>query len=336
MRFLDEAVITVRSGDGGRGCVSFRRERFIPKGGPDGGDGGRGGDVYAEATGRLHTLADFSSRRQFKAENGRPGAGRNRTGKDGRDVVIRVPLGTLVLDEESGELLADLVREGERVAVAAGGRGGKGNRHFATSTNRAPKFAQPGLPGETRRLKLSLEHLAEVGLVGLPNAGKSTLLSRLTAAEPQIADYPFTTLTPNLGALRWEDGDSLTIADIPGLIEGASRGKGLGIRFLKHIERTRMLLHLIDVAAPDPVESYLSVRAELERFDPVLLEKEHWVLLNKIDALPPERASVSDDARKAFEKRGVGCMAISALEGKGLEALKAVLKRKLLHEDESG
>ena len=337
MRFLDEAVITVRSGDGGRGCVSFRRERFIPRGGPDGGDGGRGGDVYAQATGRLHTLADFSSRRLFKAESGRPGAGRDRTGKDGRDVVIQVPLGTLILDEESGELLADLVRDGERVAIAAGGRGGKGNRHFATSTHRAPKFAQPGLPGETRRLRLSLKHLAEVGLVGLPNAGKSTLLSRLTAAEPQIADYPFTTLTPNLGVLSWEAGESLTLADIPGLIEGASTGKGLGIRFLKHIERTRLLLHLIDASAgsPDPMAAYLSVRAELERFDPVLLEKEHWVLLNKIDALPPGRASVLDELQGAFEARGVGCMAISALEGKGLEELRALLRRKVRHEEES-
>jgi GTP-binding protein len=336
MRFLDEAVISARSGDGGRGCVSFRRERFIPKGGPDGGDGGRGGSVFAEATGRLHTLADFSSRRHFKAENGRPGAGRNRTGKDGRDVVIRVPLGTLILDEETGEVVADLVHEGERVAIAEGGRGGKGNQHFATSTNRAPRFAQPGLEGEERRLRLSLKHLAEIGLVGLPNAGKSTLLSRLTAAAPQIADYPFTTLTPNLGALTWEPGESVTVADIPGLIEGASRGKGLGIRFLKHIERTRMLLHLIDAAAPPPdpppLEAYRSVRAELEQFDPVLLEKEHLVLLNKVDALPPERMAELDAVREAFEQRGVACMAISALAGEGLEELKAVLRGKLLHE----
>ncbi len=338
MRFVDEALITVRSGDGGRGSVSFRRERFIPKGGPDGGDGGRGGCVVAEATGRLNTLADFTSRRVFRAENGRPGAGRNRTGKDGRDVVIEVPLGTLILDEDTGEVMADLVREGDRVSIVEGGRGGKGNRHFTTSTNRAPRFAQPGLTGETRTLRLSLKHLAQVGLVGLPNAGKSTLLAGLTAADPQIADYPFTTLTPNLGALFFEDGEALTVADIPGLIEGASQGKGLGIRFLKHVERTRVLLHVIDVAVPaqDPsavMGAYRSVRAELERFNPALLEKEHIVLLNKVDALSADRLKDVEDVRQAFEAQGVACLTVSALEGQGLDDLKAVLKGKRIHEE---
>ncbi len=333
MRFVDEAVISVRSGDGGKGCVSFRRKRFIPKGGPDGGDGGRGGDVYVEASGRLHTLADFTSRRQFRAENGRPGAGRNRTGKDGRDVVIQVPLGTIVVDEETGEVLSDLVREGERVLMASGGRGGKGNQHFATSTHRAPKFAQPGLPGEARTLRLSLKHLAEIGLVGLPNAGKSTLLSRLTAAEPEVDDYPFTTLTPNLGVLRFGNGETATLADIPGLIEGASLGKGLGVRFLKHVQRTRMLLHLIDAAAPSPMEAYRTVRAELEQFDPSLLRKDHMVLLNKIDALSDEGLEAVEGVRRALEAVGMDCLAISALEGRNLDDLKDVLQRKLFHED---
>ncbi len=337
MRFIDEAVITVRSGDGGKGCVSFRRERFIPKGGPDGGDGGRGGSVFVEASARLHTLADFSSRRDFRAQRGRPGAGGNRTGKDGPDVVIAVPLGTVVLDEETGETLADLVQEGERILIASGGRGGKGNSHFATSTRRTPRFAQPGLPGETRRLRLSLKHLAEIGLVGLPNAGKSTLLSSLTAAKPETADYPFTTLTPNLGVLAYDDGEALTVADIPGIIEGAGRGKGLGIRFLKHIERTRLLLHLVDAATglsyPSPAEAYLSVRAEMGQYSPALLEKEQIVLLNKVDALPAGRVAEVDELRRSFEDRGLPCLAVSALEGLGLSELKAVLRRKLINEE---
>ncbi len=289
-----------------------------------------------EASARLHTLADFSSRRDFIAQRGRPGAGRNRTGKDGRDVVIQVPLGTIILDEDTGEILADLVQGGERILIASGGRGGKGNSHFATSTRRTPRFAQPGLPGETRRLRLSLKHLAEIGLVGLPNAGKSTLLSRLTAARPEVADYPFTTLTPNLGVLAYDDGGALTVADIPGLIEGASQGKGLGIRFLKHIERTRLLLHLVDAttgpSSPSPVEAYLSVRAEMEQYSPALLEKEQIVLLNKVDALPSARLPEVEEAKRSFEDKGVSCLAISALEGQGLSELKAVLRRKLIHE----
>jgi GTP-binding protein len=335
-RFLDEAVITVRSGDGGKGCVSFRRERFIPKGGPDGGDGGHGGGIDVEASGRHRTLADFGSRRLFKAQNGRPGAGKNRTGKDGQDVLIRVPLGTVVLDEETGETLADLVRDGERVRIVEGGKGGKGNQHFATSVRRAPRFAQPGLPGESRRLRLSLKHLADIGLIGLPNAGKSTLLSSLTLARPEIGNYPFTTLTPNLGVVTYEDGESLTVADIPGLIRGASRGKGLGIRFLKHIERTRLLLHLVDVTRLSeegaPFESYSSVRAELEQYNPALLEKEQLVLLNKIDALDAEPGGTLEDIRREFEQRGVATMAISALTGEGLEDLRAALRRMLPNE----
>lgn len=337
-RFLDEAVIAVQSGDGGRGCVSFRRERFIPKGGPDGGDGGSGGSVFIEATTRSRTLADFDSRRHFKAQNGRPGSGRNRTGKDGRDVWIEVPVGTLILDEDTGEEVADLVRDGQRVRIAAGGRGGKGNQHFATSTNRAPRYAQPGLPGESRKLRLSLKHLADVGLIGLPNAGKSTLLSRLTAARPGIADYPFTTLSPNLGVLSFEEGDSLTVADIPGLIQGASQGRGLGIRFLKHIERTRLLLHLLDATAPaqdgELLEDFLAVQAELAQYSTALLDRERVVLINKIDAHEPGRHRDIAALRKRLQERGFEALALSALTGEGLDALRGVLKRKLLHEQD--
>jgi GTPase len=336
MRFVDEAVIMVRSGDGGGGSVSFRRERFIPRGGPDGGDGGRGGSVFVEAKGRLHTLADFTSRSRFSAERGRPGAGNNRTGRDGRDVLIEVPPGTLITDEDTGEKVADLVREGERRLVAAGGRGGKGNKHFATSTRRAPRFAQPGLPGEARRLRLSLRHLAEVGLVGLPNAGKSTLLSGLTDARPEVGDYPFTTLTPNLGVLVYDDGAAFTLADIPGLIEGAGLGRGLGVRFLKHIERTRLLLHLLDATAGGSprslVDAHNSVRTEMERYSPLLLQKEEIVLLNKVDALPPGRLPELDQLRRTFEDRGFPCLLVSGLKGQGLVALKALLRRKLIHE----
>ncbi len=336
-RFLDEAVISVRSGDGGKGCVSFRRERFIPKGGPDGGDGGRGGAIDVEASGRHRTLADFRFRRLFKAQNGRPGSGRNRTGKDGEDILIQVPLGTVILDEDTGETLADLIQEGQRIRIAQGGKGGRGNQHFATPTRRAPRFAQPGLPGEARRLRLSLKHLADIGLIGLPNAGKSTLLSSLTPARPRIAEYPFTTLTPNLGVLAYGNGEILTVADIPGLIQGASQGRGLGIRFLKHIERTRLLLHLVDVAeglqASSAMDAFVSVRAELEQYSPALLEKEQIVLLNKVDALPAERLHEVDGVRRSFEAMGLSCLSISALAGQGLEELKAILKRKLIHED---
>jgi GTP-binding protein len=335
-RFLDEAVIAVQSGNGGRGCVSFRRERFIPKGGPDGGDGGGGGSVFIEATTRTRTLADFDSRRHFKAQDGRPGSGRNRTGKNGRDVLIEVPVGTVILDEDTGEEVADLVRDGQRVRIAAGGRGGKGNQHFATSTNRAPRYAQPGLPGESRKLQLSLKHLADIGLIGLPNAGKSTLLSRLTAARPDIADYPFTTLSPNLGVLSFEDEETLTVADIPGLIQGASQGRGLGHRFLKHIERTRLLLHLLDGAQPvedgELLEDFLAVQTELAQYSPALLERERVVLINKIDAHEPGRHRDIGVLREQLQKMGFETLVLSALTGKGIDALRALLKRKLLDE----
>mgnify|MGYP005628423743 CR=1 FL=1 len=249
MRFLDEAVITVQSGDGGRGCISFRKEKFIPRGGPDGGDGGDGGGVILKATNRLHTLIDFNTRKHFRAQNGAPGRGKNQSGKNGKDVLIEVPLGTLIYEYDTGGVLADLVRNGQEIVILQGGKGGRGNQHFATPTNRAPRYAQPGLPGGEIRLRLSLKYLADIGIIGLPNAGKSTLLSRLTMARPKIENYPFSTLTPNLGVMTVDDERVLTVADIPGLIEGASRGRGLGHRFLKHVERTRILVHVIDATA---------------------------------------------------------------------------------------
>ena len=267
MDFLDEALITAKSGDGGRGCVSFRRARFIPKGGPDGGDGGRGGDVIVRATERLNSLIAFRYKRLFKAQNGQPGRGQNQSGKDGKDVVIEVPPGTIIQDDETGETIADLVQDNQEFLLLEGGRGGLGNQHFATSTNRAPRKAQPGLPGEEKRFTFILKTLAHVGLIGLPNAGKSTLLSRLTTAKPKIADYPFTTLIPNLGVMVFNHEKTLTVADIPGLIEGASEGRGLGHDFLKHIERTRVLLHLIDITGIPrigPLDVFDKVKGELE------------------------------------------------------------------------
>ena len=327
MKFLDEAVITTVSGDGGKGCVGFRRERFIPKGGPDGGDGGNGGGVIIRAFRGLHTLADFSSKRYFKSQNGRPGGGKNQSGKNGKDTIIKVPVGTVVYDDDTGEMLADLVRDSQEIFIAAGGKGGKGNSHFATSTNRAPKFAQPGLCGQKKRLRLSLKYIADVGIIGLPNAGKSTLLSRLTAARPRIGKYPFTSMTPNLGVIEFEDSSSLTIADVPGLIEGASEGRGLGHRFLKHVERTKYLLHLIDVSdvsIEHPLKNFKLLNEELEKYDPALKDKAQLVLINKIDLLPSGRADV-EKIRSALAETGFDSLSISALTGEGLEDLKRVL-----------
>ncbi len=327
--FLDEAVITVRSGDGGKGCVSFRRERYLPKGGPDGGDGGTGGDVIIRAVAHLQSLLEFKYKRQFKAQNGLAGSGRNKTGKTGNDAVIEVPPGTLLYDEETGELLEDLTREGQEI-VLQGGKGGRGNQHFATSTNRAPRMAQPGLPGVEKRLRLSLKYLADIGLVGHPNSGKSTLLSRLTMARPKIDSYPFTTLIPNLGVLAFEEGRALTIADIPGLIEGACEGRGLGHRFLKHIERTRLLLYLIDltyVPRTDALEDFRVLIRELEGYNPSMLEKRQMVVLNKID-LPCDRGRNAMGLVKSFAEMGLEAIPVSALTGQGLEHLKAALFRK--------
>jgi GTP-binding protein len=332
MRFLDEVVINLASGNGGKGCVSFRRERFIPKGGPDGGDGGKGGDIIIRASKRLHTLYDFSSKRNIRSQNGGPGRGKNQTGKDGADTIIEVPLGTLVYDQDTGDLLVDLIEEGREILIVPGGKGGKGNSHFATSTNRAPRFAQPGIPGQRKRIRLSLKYIADIGLIGLPNVGKSTLLSRLTAAQPKIDSYPFTTIIPNLGVIEYEDQNSLTLADIPGLIEGASEGKGLGHHFLKHVERTRFLLHLIDITyapAHRLLEDFYILQDELGKYSPSLTKKEQMVLINKIDLVSPNHDNIKK-MMSELSRIGLESLPISALTGEGLEDLKQTLARKLI------
>jgi GTP-binding protein len=331
LKFVDEATITVRSGSGGSGCVSFRRERFIPKGGPDGGDGGRGGDVRVAASPRKRTLYDFRSRRQFRATHGRGGEGGQRTGRSGDDLVIEVPPGTLVFDADSGELLRDLTEAGESVVVARGGRGGRGNLHFKSSTHRTPRLAQPGEPGETRNLRLELKLLADVGIVGFPNAGKSTLISALSAARPRIADYPFTTLTPNLGVVS-DGGAPFVVADVPGLIEGAHAGAGLGTRFLRHLERTRLLVHLVDAAAIDPdapLERYQAINQELRRHSEALGRRPQIVVFSKMD-LPEAETGVELfelAARDAGES--IDALRISAVTHAGLDRLAGEIRRRL-------
>lgn len=289
MKFIDEAIIHVRAGKGGNGTVSFRREKYIPMGGPDGGDGGDGGSVYVIGSTDLNTLSDFRHQRKFLAENGRPGQGRNKTGRKGEDIVIPVPLGTTITTLEHGELIADVSVAGEPIKIAQGGFHGLGNTRFKSSTNRAPRQSTNGTPGEEFDLKLELKVLADVGLLGLPNAGKSTFIRSVSAARPKVADYPFTTLHPNLGVVSVAPHRSFVIADIPGLIEGASEGVGLGIRFLKHLQRTRLLLHIIDVAPldahQDPVEDAKKILHELENYDQALFEKPRWLVLNKLDLL---------------------------------------------------
>ena len=333
MLFLDEAVIKAVSGNGGKGCVSFRRERFIPKGGPDGGNGGMGGSVIARATGKLYDLSDFNAKKYFKARNGGAGGGQNCSGANADSLVLTVPLGTIIEDCDSHEILADLVYEGQEITLIQGGMGGKGNRHFATSTNRAPRMAQPGLPGQEKRLKLTLKHLADIGLIGLPNAGKSTLLSRLTMARPKIDSYPFTTIVPNLGVMTFSDESTLVIADIPGLIEGASSGRGLGHRFLRHVERTNLLLHLIDISGDsqsDILEEYRMLRHEMAEYNPELLNKPHMVLFSKMDLYDPNLRDV-DALRSALEAEGVTCLFISAKTGEGMDDLKEIIFEKCRH-----
>lgn len=327
MDFLDEVVITVRSGDGGAGCVSFRREKYIPKGGPDGGDGGDGGCVILLADKTCHSLSDYRSRRSFKAGSGSPGGGNQCTGRSGDDLILPVPLGTVVENAETGEFIADLVQAGERFMLLAGGQGGKGNRHFATATNRAPRMAQPGIPGDELKIRLSLKLLAHIGLVGLPNAGKSTLLASLTMARPKIGDYPFTTLIPNLGVLDLDTDRSVVLADVPGLIEGASVGRGLGLRFLKHIERTGVLFHLLDVSeapAEGVLEDYRRIRTELGAYSRALAEKPQLVLLNKVDLLDPGETKVALIGQ-ALEEEGVQWIGLSALKGEGVQELKRLI-----------
>jgi GTP-binding protein len=326
--FVDRAEILVKAGDGGDGCTAFRREKYVPFGGPAGGDGGRGGHVYMEAVLGMNSLIHFKYTPEYKAGRGGHGEGNNRHGRDGEDIVIRVPVGTLVYDQETGELIHDFSTPGERIVIARGGRGGRGNAHFATPTRRAPRFHERGKPGQVRRLRLELKLLADVGLVGFPNAGKSTLLRRISAARPKVAAYPFTTVEPVLGVVALDDVRSFVVADIPGLIEGAHRGAGLGHEFLRHIERTRLLLHLIDVspfAEHEPVTSYAIINHELEAYNPMLREKPQIVVATKMDIASEERAR----ALEAFcRARDLDFVAISAVTGQGVsELLERVAQR---------
>jgi GTPase len=329
--FFDEAKISVKAGDGGNGCVAFRREKFVPRGGPSGGDGGRGGDVIMQSSQRHNTLIHFRYNPEHKAERGRHGEGSNCTGRDGESIILQVPVGTSLFDAETGELVHDFARPDDRLIVAKGGRGGRGNQHFATPVHQAPRESEPGRLGEERLYRLELKLLADVGLVGYPNAGKSTLISRISAAKPKIADYPFTTLEPNLGVVTVGEApheESYVVADLPGLIEGANLGAGLGIQFLRHIERTRVLVHLVDVSdasgRPDPVEDFKVISAELKSFGHGLDEKPTIVVASKIDSANPEKLK----KLTAFAKRRkLEFHAISAVEGTGIEALKWALAK---------
>ncbi len=329
MKFVDEAKIFIKAGDGGRGCVSFRREKYIPRGGPNGGDGGRGGSVVLVASKRLQSLLDFKFRVHFKAKNGEHGKGSDKHGKNGADCVIHVPAGTIVKDSRTDEILADLVEDGQRHVAAHGGAGGLGNAHFATSTRQAPRYAQPGRPGEEKELRLILKLLADVGIIGAPNAGKSTLLSKLTSAKPKIADYPFTTLTPNLGAVSFEYYPLFVLADIPGLIEGAHTGTGLGTYFLRHIERTKLLLHVVDASlGPDQaLDIWRQINAELSAYQISLTDKPQIVALNKIDLLKDSQEL--SDLQTAFLDAGPAVCLISAATGQGIDELKETLARSL-------
>lgn len=333
MRFVDEAEITVESGHGGQGCVSFRREKFIPRGGPDGGNGGDGGDVILRASDAKRTLYRFRHREHHAAENGRPGGGSNCTGARGEDLILEVPTGTIVWNRDTDERICDLDTKGASFILARGGKGGKGNKHFATATHRAPRFSQPGMEGEFLRLRLELKLIADVGIIGLPNAGKSTLIRAISAAKPRVADYPFTTLVPNLGVVNPPWGEPFVVADIPGLIEGAHEGHGLGHRFLRHVERTRTLVHLIDASAMDPenpLEAYETINRELALYSEILADKPQMIVLNKLDL--PEAREKAQKFKDLFPVRQV--VGISAATGNRLDAFLQILTREVNKRDE--
>ena len=328
--FVDEVKISVQAGRGGKGCISFRREKYVPRGGPDGGNGGKGGDVILLADGQIRTLVDYRFRPLQRAKRGEHGRGKNQFGAEGDDLVLKIPPGTIVRDLETGETIADLTAHGERAVIAKGGRGGRGNASFATSTNQAPRFAQPGEEGEEREISLELRLLADVGIVGFPNAGKSTLISVISAAKPKIADYPFTTLTPNLGLVRLDSEESFIIADVPGLIPGAHEGAGLGSRFLRHLSRTRLLVHLLDLSPDsgrDPVEDYRQINRELASFDYRLGEKPQILAANKIDI--PECGASLERIEAFADEEGLEFYPISAVTRQGVRQLVGAVKKKL-------
>jgi GTP-binding protein len=339
--FLDYAKILIKSGKGGNGCISFRREKYVPRGGPNGGDGGKGGDIIFKASSQLSTLIDFRYKFHYRAKNGTHGQGGDKTGKNGEDEIVTVPCGSILKDFITGEVIAELLKDGEEKVILKGGKGGKGNTHFKTSTNRAPRISEEGRPGEERTIIIELKLIADIGLVGFPNAGKSTLISKISAAKPKIAEYPFTTLIPNLGIVKYRDYDSFVVADIPGIIEGASDGKGLGIRFLRHIERTKLLAFLIDITKITEQDlqtkkdiknfifgNYKVLLNELNRYDDKLIDKPHILCLTKIDVL-------SDDIKKiikSIKSKEMDIVPLSSITGENLDGLKDILWKKLKEE----
>ncbi|MCX8034108.1 MAG: GTPase ObgE [Thermodesulfovibrio sp.] len=330
MKFVDYVKIYVKAGDGGKGCVSFRREKYVPKGGPDGGDGGKGGDVIIKASGELHTLLDHKYQKTYKAKRGQHGKGSNMKGKDGDDLIINVPVGTVIKDAETEEILADLDVEGKEFIVAKGGKGGLGNAHFATPTNQSPRFAQPGGPGEEKWIILELKLLADVGLIGLPNAGKSTLISVISSARPKIADYPFTTLTPVLGVVKYGDYKSFVVADIPGLIENAHKGAGLGHQFLRHVERTSLLLHLVDVSdylQSDPIQDFEKIQKELILYNPELIKKPLAVVGTKTDLAFEGKRLIK--LKSYCQEKGIDFFPISAVKKEGINILIEYLVKRV-------
>ena len=333
MRFIDEAFIEVTAGNGGRGCLSFRREKFIPKGGPDGGDGGSGGNILVQTDESLTTLQDFRLQKKYKAKNGSQGLSKNKHGKDAEDTILKVPMGTLIIDEETEEVVADLVENQESVILARGGKGGFGNSRFKTSTNRAPRKTTDGGEGEKFNIKLELKVLADMGLLSMPNAGKSTLISKISSAKPKVADYPFTTLSPNLGVVQ-SGFNSFVVADIPGLIPGASEGVGLGIQFLKHLSRVKVLLHLVDISTFDVskiVKNIEDINKELELYSSELAQKEQWIILNKNDLDPSKEKIIKQEVKKKISKKEI--FSISAITGKGVEKLVSKIGTKIFSLD---